>query len=50
MDPVQTATVEVNPRLESAGSTSAISADGYDAKIASLLDMDCLLPVNDLNL
>ena len=32
MDPVQTATVEVNPRLESAGSTSANSADGYDAK------------------
>ena len=32
MDPVQNTTAEVNPRLESAGSASAIIADGYDAE------------------
>ena len=30
MDPVQCVVEDVNPRLETAGSTSAVVADGYD--------------------
>lgn len=32
MDPVQQLTAESNPGLESAGSASALVADGYDTK------------------
>lgn len=42
MDPAQCVVEDVNPRLETAGSTSAVVADGYDAMewLVIALDLD----------
>ena len=46
MDPILGLAGDVNPGLESAGSTSAVVAEGCDTILQLILDMDSIVAVH----